>query len=77
MAQAADSGSYYDFGGSERRKLRLAELLMGEGASTAPVQHWTQGVARALQGAYGGHLMHKAEQAEKDHRCGNGSTTTS
>lgn len=33
-----------------------ARALMQEGSSTAPVGHWTQGLARALQGLVGGYV---------------------
>jgi hypothetical protein len=33
---------------------RLGNAQMAEGASGAPVQHWTQGANRALQGIVGG-----------------------
>ncbi len=43
-----------------------------QGMSGEPVQHWTQGLARAAQGAMGGYEMYQAEQddkadKEKDH----------
>lgn len=64
-----NSGSYYDFGerGAKRRD-RVAEALMGQGMSTEPVGHWTQAVARALQGTLGGHIAgqdRKMEQAQE------------
>ena len=43
-----------------RRKIALA--LMQKGMDTSPVQHWTQGAARALQGALGGYELYRAGQ---------------
>jgi hypothetical protein len=35
---------------------QLAKAMMQQGSSTAPVDHWMQGLARAVQGALGGYL---------------------
>jgi hypothetical protein len=39
--------------------------LLAEGSKTDPVQHWTQGMARALQGAVGGLERGRAEFEDK------------
>lgn len=49
---------------ANRRK--LANTLLTQGMSTAPVQHWTQGLARVLQGGVGGMHQDQARQSEKD-----------
>lgn len=46
------------------RNQYIARLLM-EGSKTDPVQHWTQGMARALQGAVGGLERGRAEFEDK------------
>lgn len=38
---------------------------MSEGASTAPVGHWTQALARALEGGIGGYQMGQANRDEE------------
>lgn len=50
-----------------KRKIALA--LMQQGMDTSPVQHWTQGAARALQGALGGYEMYRTEKADKEERA--------
>jgi len=42
---------------------RLAAQQMAQGADFSPVQHWTQGAARAATGLLGGLHMHKADEA--------------
>lgn len=44
----------------------LAALLMQEGSSTAPVQHWMQGVARMGQAAIGGLMLNREEERERE-----------
>jgi hypothetical protein len=44
---------------------RMAGGMIQEGMSTAPVQHWTQGVARVLQGLSGNAWMDQANQADR------------
>lgn len=44
---------------------RMAQLLMQQGASTEPVQHWTQALARVLQGGVGGMYQAQAKQGEQ------------
>jgi hypothetical protein len=46
-------------------KRRIAFALMQQGADTSPVQAWTQGAARALQGALGGYEMYQDDQKQK------------
>lgn len=40
---------------------RMAQQLMGQGMDTSPVGHWTQAIARVLQGGVGG--MHQSQAA--------------
>jgi hypothetical protein len=47
----------------ERR--RYGATLMQQGASTAPVQSWGEGLARALQGGLGGYFSRQADQDEE------------
>lgn len=46
-------------------KKKMAYALMQQGMSGEPVQHWTQALARAAQGAMGGYEMYQAEQDDK------------
>ncbi len=48
----------------ERRR-RLAEALQMEGTSTAPVGHWTQALARGLQGGVAGWQANQADKMEQ------------
>lgn len=48
----------------QRRKMAMA--LMSQGMDASPVGHWTQGLARVLQGGMGGYLQGTANQAEKE-----------
>ena len=43
----------------------LAQQMGQDAASTAPVQSWTQGLARMLQGGLSGYLMNKGQQGEE------------
>lgn len=47
-------------------RIRYGQGLMAEGSSTAPVQHWAQGLARALQGGLGGYFAGQAEREGKE-----------
>lgn len=49
----------------EQRR-RLAARLMQQGSDAAPVEHWTQGLARVLQGGMGGYYGRTASDAEKE-----------
>lgn len=44
---------------------KLGMMLMQEGTSTAPVQSWTQALARVLQGAQGGYMMREADKQDR------------
>ena len=50
----------------QRRK--MAQQLMAQGTSAAPVQHWTQGLARVLQGGVGGMWQGSAREGEQQNR---------
>lgn len=47
---------------------RMGTQMLMQGMSTEPVQHWTQGVARALQGLGGGMYQAQAAQGERQGR---------
>jgi hypothetical protein len=44
---------------------RMAQMLMQQGMSTEPVGHWTQALARVLQGGVGGMYQSQAKQGEQ------------
>lgn len=44
---------------------KMAQALMGQGMSTEPVGHWTQALARVLQGGVGGMYQAQAKQGEQ------------
>lgn len=44
---------------------KYAQGLMQQGTDVSPVGHWTQALARALQGGVGGYAMGQAGQAER------------
>lgn len=48
---------------------RYAQGLMQSGTDISPVGHWTQALARALQGGVGGYTMGQAGQAEREGRA--------
>lgn len=50
---------------SSRARRRLAEALISEGTSTAPVQSWTQGLARVAQALVGSYQMREEDQLER------------
>lgn len=47
------------------QKRKLAMALMQSGTDTSPVGHWTQALARAVQGGVGGYQAQQASQQEK------------
>ena len=51
-----------------KRKRAFAELLLKQGLSNAPIQHWTQGLARMAQAGIGGYFEGKAEREDKEGR---------
>jgi hypothetical protein len=57
-------------GTEERRaRRRIAEALILQGTSAAPIQHWTQGLARMAQAGLGGYeeaKLGKEERAQQD-----------
>ena len=62
------TGTYrpgHGFDGGDPR-MALARALMGQGASTAPVQSPLEGLARALQGGVGGFVGHRARQGDQE-----------
>jgi hypothetical protein len=68
--------TYKDVGGSQsflspeqvtsRRK--MAQAMIGKGTDTSPVGHWTQALARVVQGGIGGYSQDSADQGERDGR---------
>lgn len=48
----------------QRRK--MATALMSQGMDASPVGHWTQGLARVLQGGLGGYYQGSANRGEKE-----------
>src|SRR5687767_839623 len=52
-------------GDSRSSRRRLAEALLASGSSTAPVQHWTQGLARVAQALAGSYGLYKEDEREK------------
>ncbi|WP_271612935.1 M15 family metallopeptidase [Bradyrhizobium sp. CCBAU 21362] len=70
MAEAFTWGS----GGEQetttsRARRRLAEALMMEGSSTAPVQSWTQGLNRVAQALVGGYELSKEDQRDQQQQA--------
>jgi hypothetical protein len=47
------------------QKRRMAQMLMQEASSATPVGHWTQALARVLQGGVGGMYQSQAKQGEQ------------
>ncbi|WP_339032664.1 hypothetical protein WI604_15905 [Bradyrhizobium symbiodeficiens] len=54
---------------ASRSRRKLAEALMMEGGSTAPVQHWTQGLARVAQALVGGYELSKEDQRDQQQQA--------
>lgn len=55
----------------QRRK--MAQALLQQGSDASPVGHWTQGLARVLQGGMGGYYNATASDAEKQGIASRGS----
>jgi hypothetical protein len=55
----------------EDYRRKIAQQLMREGASSEPILHWAQGLARLGQGALGGYQMYQADQRDKESEAGN------
>jgi hypothetical protein len=47
------------------QKRRMAQMLMQDASSATPVGHWTQALARVLQGGVGGVYQSQAKQGEQ------------
>ncbi len=47
-------------------KRKIAYQMMVRGMDASPVQHWTQGAARAMQGALGGYEMYRNDKEQSD-----------
>jgi hypothetical protein len=47
------------------RRRKQGQTWLNQGSSIEPVQHWTQGLARALQGAAGGYEIGQARNMER------------
>jgi muramidase (phage lysozyme) len=50
------------------QRRRLAMALMMQGADTSPIQHWTQGAARAAQSIIGGLELRREDQKEESEK---------
>lgn len=60
-------GGYEGYGSPRKPKpyqQQIAQALMGQGMSTAPVGHWTQGLARVAQALIGRRMQNKHDKAE-------------
>ena len=44
---------------------RFAQSLLAQGMQATPVQHWSQALARAVQGGMGGYLSYQADEEER------------
>lgn len=51
---------------SAKRRRQLAEVMMQEGGSTAPVSNMWEGLARVVKGGVGGYLANKEDKALED-----------
>jgi hypothetical protein len=47
----------------------MAYAMMMQGSSGEPVKHWTQGLARALQGGMGGYELYREDQETKENEA--------
>lgn len=50
------------------QRRQMAQRLMMQGTSAEPVQHWTQGLARVLQGGIGGMWQNSAAEGDRQNR---------
>jgi hypothetical protein len=67
--------TYKDIGGQSfmtpqqaKSKRSVAQALLGEGMDTSPVGHWTQALARVVQGGVGGYQQGAADRGEAEGR---------
>jgi hypothetical protein len=67
--------TYKDVGGQSfmtpqqaKSKRSVAQALLGEGMDTSPVGHWTQALARVVQGGVGGYQQGAADRGEAEGR---------
>jgi hypothetical protein len=51
---------------ASRRK--IAQAMIGKGTDTSPVGHWTQALARVVQGGIGGYSQDSADEGEREGR---------
>ena len=63
MVEYSDSGTYTS--ATLARRAKIAEKLLEQGTSTAPVGHWAQGLARLAQAGFGGYELGEAERKEQ------------
>jgi len=69
--------SYSGMGPSEvDQRRKMAQALMSQGMDASPVGHWTQGLARVLQGGLGGYYQGSANRAEREGQAAAGSQLT-
>lgn len=59
-----------------KRRRAYADALMKQGTDASPVKHWTQALARVLQGGMGGYFAGKAEREEKENQAADSAIRT-
>src|SRR5262245_53681095 len=48
------------------RRRKMAEALIGQATEYQPIYHWSQALAKALQGAVGGYTARQADAADSE-----------
>lgn len=64
MASFWGGGNNLTTDNSISKQRQIAAALMNQGMDASPVGHWTQALARALQGGLGGYQMSQADAAD-------------
>lgn len=60
----ADSGDSGEAADVRTRRRKLAEAMLAQGQSSAPIGHWSQGLNRVLQSMLGAYQLRKADEAD-------------
>jgi hypothetical protein len=60
----------------EAMRRKMAYAMMMQGSSGEPVKHWTQGIARALQGGMGGYELYREKMEDEAREAKVGSPET-
>jgi hypothetical protein len=70
MATFKDIGDNQSFLSPEQvtSRRKMAQAMIGKGTDTSPVGHWTQALARVVQGGIGGYSQDSADTGERDGR---------